>query len=322
MELIIELPGRGSQATDLRKFAGETITIGRGFDNDLILSDPHICAHHAVLEIDESGKIQLRDLNSVNGTFIKKAARVEGSCTIDSGDVFYVGKSRIRIYRPDHEVLPSIRLTWVEKLAQLANRPVLTGAACLLAVILSLYLKYTVEIGQYNIGRELLAAMGLLILLGLWPTAWTLFARYKKHDSRFFANLSSIVVFMILLTFIDKFESWLAYHQGESIFVSGVMLVVSLAMVLLLFWFNFYLSIFINNKKRWIYSGAVTAVIAGALYLGTTLDDDRFTTKPEYTQNLFPPSISFYSTQSTDEFLQEAGKVFETALEQTSFKAE
>ena len=54
---------------------GEQLTIGRHADNDLVIDDPTVSGHHAVIEKMSYG-YQIRDLNSTNGIRIdgKKTA--------------------------------------------------------------------------------------------------------------------------------------------------------------------------------------------------------------------------------------------------------
>lgn len=46
------------------------ITIGRNPTNDIIINNPNVSSNHAVIIIEVSGDIILRDLNSTNGTFV------------------------------------------------------------------------------------------------------------------------------------------------------------------------------------------------------------------------------------------------------------
>lgn len=45
------------------------ITVGRGADCDLVLDEPEISRHHALIEVTPTG-IVLKDLGSANGTFV------------------------------------------------------------------------------------------------------------------------------------------------------------------------------------------------------------------------------------------------------------
>jgi len=51
--------------------ADGTISIGR-MNSDLIIKDPDVSRKHAILEIDPSGQVLLRDLGSRNGTFVNQ----------------------------------------------------------------------------------------------------------------------------------------------------------------------------------------------------------------------------------------------------------
>lgn len=46
------------------------LSIGRGEDNQLVIMDLHISAHHALLEPLADGRFELLDLNSTGGTFV------------------------------------------------------------------------------------------------------------------------------------------------------------------------------------------------------------------------------------------------------------
>lgn len=71
---------------------GEQVTIGRIPDNDIVLDDVTVSRRHAVLA-NESGKWIVRDLRSLNGTYLNHA-RVD-EAVINHGDELQVGKYRL-----------------------------------------------------------------------------------------------------------------------------------------------------------------------------------------------------------------------------------
>ena len=310
MELTIELVGRGGRNFDLLQVEGERIRIGRAFDNDIILTDPHVCPHHAVIETDEHGKIQLRDLGSVNGTHTANHQALENSIDIKSGDEFILGKSRIRIYRRDHAVPPSIRLSGVENLAHLAGQPLVAGGVILLAVLISLFAQYTNAIKEFNVSRELITTTGVILLICLWPACWTMYSRLKKHESHFITQLSVTMLYVIVVTLIQKLLNWLTFHFGLGLSLSLLGIAVILALSLLLIWANYYLAVFLSSKRRWAYSLILTSLLGSFAYLGHSFDADRFKRRPEYAAQLFLPAITFYSTRSTERYLADADYIF------------
>ena len=67
----------------------KSIKIGRSSSNDVVINDPTVSAHHAVLTETASGYI-LKDLNSSNGTFVNGSfvskAELHTEDTITVGD--------------------------------------------------------------------------------------------------------------------------------------------------------------------------------------------------------------------------------------------
>ena len=314
MELIIELVGRGSRQFDLQRVAGERITIGRAFDNDIILSDPHVCAHHAVLEENEKGEILLKDLGSINGSFTKDHVAVNEACVVSSGDEFVLGKTRIQIYQRDHKVAPSIRLTWLEQLAFIASKPSVLVSIIAGAVILSLFYQYANDIKSFHPGRYLVTLISVLLVGSFWPAVWALFARMKKHDARVVAQLSATMLFVIVVTLLQKTDKWLAFHFGTGMMLEIFESVLIIALAFLLIWMNYYLSIFQTSRKRWIYAMSLTAILSGLTYMATSFNDDRFKSRPMYNTTLYPPSMTFYSGQSINEYLRNTDNIFDEAV--------
>ncbi|MBI3776128.1 MAG: FHA domain-containing protein [Gammaproteobacteria bacterium] len=91
----------GDVATNEFELTKTQVTIGRSADNDIVLDDPLVSGHHAlVVAGDGSRALLLQDLNSTNGT------RINGNDIRNSplkhGDALQIGRSIFRVY--DDEV--------------------------------------------------------------------------------------------------------------------------------------------------------------------------------------------------------------------------
>ena len=71
----------------------EITTAGRHEDSDMLLDDVSVSRHHAIFTRTASGRITLRDLNSLNGTYVN-GARVEET-TLHSADEVQIGKFKL-----------------------------------------------------------------------------------------------------------------------------------------------------------------------------------------------------------------------------------
>jgi len=73
----------------------DVVTIGRGHDNTLVLSDMSVSRNHARLERLDGGAFRLVDLDSLNGTYYQKT-RINQS-TIKPGDQFRLGTTVVEL---------------------------------------------------------------------------------------------------------------------------------------------------------------------------------------------------------------------------------
>jgi hypothetical protein len=72
------------------------VRIGREVvDNDLVLDDPSVSRHHALIEALDGG-FQIRDLGSSNGTFLN-GMRLDRPLRLSAGDQLKVGQIQISI---------------------------------------------------------------------------------------------------------------------------------------------------------------------------------------------------------------------------------
>jgi pSer/pThr/pTyr-binding forkhead associated (FHA) protein len=84
---------RGATAGETLELAGEVTTVGRQKGNDLVLDDVTVSRHHALFTITASGRVTVRDLNSLNGTYVN-GSRVE-EVTLRTFDEVQIGKFKL-----------------------------------------------------------------------------------------------------------------------------------------------------------------------------------------------------------------------------------
>lgn len=71
-----------------------TVRIGRSNENDIVFNDPKVSRMHAEL-VWEQSVFTLRDLGSINGTFVNGERLSESSRVLRDGDDIILGKQRL-----------------------------------------------------------------------------------------------------------------------------------------------------------------------------------------------------------------------------------
>ena len=78
-------PGKGS-----RFLLADTTTIGRSPSSEIFLDDVTVSRKHALVAVSESGAFTIKDLGSLNGTYVNAEPVVE--VQLSSGDEIQIGK--------------------------------------------------------------------------------------------------------------------------------------------------------------------------------------------------------------------------------------
>lgn len=94
----LEVLNRNDEVQARHALPALPVRIGRSYDNDIILDDPHVAPQHAVLELNDTG-VLVRDLGSRNG--IVHQNRRHAELALDGECIFRLGHSRLRV-RPSN----------------------------------------------------------------------------------------------------------------------------------------------------------------------------------------------------------------------------
>jgi ABC transport system ATP-binding/permease protein len=89
------LPSVDRKPTARMPLPAKAMRIGRGPDNDLVLSDLNVSRHHAELRKSPTGTYEIVDLNSHNGTFVN-GQQVSGQL-VSEQDIVSIGNSTFRL---------------------------------------------------------------------------------------------------------------------------------------------------------------------------------------------------------------------------------
>ena len=102
--ITLKLKNKSVETYQLQK--GESLTIGRRDDNDVVIDDPSVSGHHA--KIDALGdRWVLIDLKSKNGSFVNE--QLVDSHWLKGGDVIAIGGHSLVLDFAENELLPTVQ---------------------------------------------------------------------------------------------------------------------------------------------------------------------------------------------------------------------
>jgi len=315
VELIIETLGTTHNVLDRSKYAGRDISIGRAFDNDLILTDEHIDAHHARVYQDNEGQFWISDLKSVNGIRKHKSHRRQQRWPLQSGDIFMLGRNKIRIYFSDHKLPEAVKIRPAESfLLWLGRMPVLIGLF-LLYLGISLFAVWMQNTGDWE--WEQIANSQLRTVLTFTGLAFVVYllSILFKRGGNFLSHLG-VLMLVFLLGKLLAVITGIAYFNANSdtdrlldIVAAGN----SYLMIFLYLWCILYLAFHMPLLRRTVTALISVAILAGLSFLGQAQFREYQDRNINVDNTHLPPQLLLRQATAEDAFFTQAFELFDEA---------
>ncbi len=165
-------------------------TIGRGYENDIILDDRYVDPLHAKLEWDGSGTLLLVDQQSRNGTYDFPSGQRVVRVALHSGAELRLGRTTLRFLDESHRVEPTLVESAPAHWVVLSESPVTALAICAATGVLYAVNEYLGKTSRVTAAALLGESLAALLVLVVWAGAWGLLNRVTQHRFRFLEHLA------------------------------------------------------------------------------------------------------------------------------------
>ncbi len=321
--VIIESAMRPGGRVRVEPFEG-TVSIGRAYDNDLILLDRSVSPHHLrVREIHpeeiepgpadsaphtREGVFEVEDLGSENGVRLGRRTVRGDSVLVTSGEELIIGRTRLRLFTPDHPVRETESLNSVGLLFE-PSRTLLAWATVALSVAAIGLLAFSSSDGYDTGTTVLVATLGAATITVGWAAAWALVGRVLGHRAAFSSHAAVISTALAGAAVGSELTGWLSFVLPriwiEPLCSTAAVFVVAAAAVTA----SLRLATHLRGVSRLVAGCAVASLVAAGVlfFLVMPLIDTAY---PVYPAQLRPVPAALLSTESVDEFLTESEGVF------------
>lgn len=311
MELVFRISDSPVRPSTYQKVACNTeLSIGRAFDNDLILNDPTISPHHAKISIDEEGSLWFSDLDSLNGSF-KDRTKVTGQVELKSGSELTLGKTTLNVFSPDHPVESAVQIQPASALTNwLANPLILATSVVLVALFYGIeqWLNMFQEFKWQEIINIELIIFGSALSIGIF---WSIVGRIFKHEANFKSQMKIILIFMIIQFLVTKLIDVMLFNSLNYAFAMTLMLGMEFILVAGLLWFNLQLATNQTFEQRLRTSVVVSAALIVLSIYSEVINQSEFSDSPEYVKLLHPPALRLTDGVKEDQFVTDISVVFD-----------
>lgn len=315
--VVVETFDRYHRVRDRIKFHRLPATIGRAYDNDIILDDPYVSPHHARIERTSAGQVLIADLHSTNGLFDLSEPRQRADLiTVDDETRVRLGRTLLRIRTPRY----AVSQTRVERLGSITLDALLNSRTVFLTVLavfaaVQFTDSYLISYEDRNPGRVFFdSVLPFIGFIWLWAGVWAVFSRLNYHQSYFFPHGTVVTVALLAITAVDFIEKILRFGLGAdpSNPVVDSIKIAAFAFPLLYAHLRFVSS---RSPRRVARYSAIMIAVLSTLFLGSTLVyQNEFTSEPEYMATLLPAHFQFVPSKSLEEWGESLSSIEEQVI--------
>jgi hypothetical protein len=309
MEIIIEEISRGHKLIGRHKFLKQSVSIGRGYQNDIIVSDPHVCSDHLSVEFDGEHWL-VTDSGSINGSFIEDSKDLLKQHRVQSGDIITLGKSQIRIVFPNHPVEESVTFSPFENLVDIARHPITLICSVVLFAFVSGFLYYLNSPKEVTFTQLLVPSIKMTLIFAMWPAGIAIVSLLTKHDTRILSQLGVCFVFFNLMWMNDILERFVQFNVSSQWPFMWLLTLIPIGLAFCLFWFNTSIGFHTTKQRRMAVSIGLTVLLFGGSALIKLSKKPDFIPFPRYNATLMTPDFHVTSSSSVDEFVEDSAKLF------------
>ncbi|MBC7734137.1 MAG: FHA domain-containing protein [Bacteriovorax sp.] len=314
---VIEILDRDGQVRQTVSVHTWPLRVGRALDNDLVLSDPHVAAHHLVVDRDPNveGAHELRVGETRNGVFCaSKRLRSGEHCTLAlNSDAnasasasewtdLMLGRTRLRLRLPGHALQPELPLAAATPLTRRLGLPLIAVLVLLVAQLFGTYLDVDPDSLARALGSMLMASLAGAVV---WCGAWALLSKTFTRQARFgwhlrvflFASIALLLVSGVPAVLAFAFSwPWMSDFSFVGTFVVGAVAI---------YFHLLAVEPARHSLLRWVVGLGALVGIGLTLWLNVQRTD--MYGEELYMNHLFPPALRLVRPVAADRFVNGLG---------------
>jgi pSer/pThr/pTyr-binding forkhead associated (FHA) protein len=209
----VEILSRHRDVVSRVRIAGAEVTVGRGYDNDVIIDDPYVAARHLRVSRDAAGQLVAEDLDSVNGIFLDGGKGPITRLVIDGSMPFRIGHTLLRIRTSEYMVEP-------ERMVRAERSALSTAMVAAMTVIVFGFIALRVwlaQTGEPRLSNYMTPLLTMAAVLLVWVGIWALVSRLLAGRSQFLRNLTIALVAVLASLLYNEFAKYAAFGLTWSV---------------------------------------------------------------------------------------------------------
>jgi hypothetical protein len=223
----VEVLSRHRDVAARHRCRGPAVTIGRAYDNDVVIDDPYVAPAHLRIMRDDSGALFAEDLGTVNGLFVDRGRERLQRVRVDGNRTIRIGNTLLRVREGGQPVAPERayrreRRNWIAAAVM--------GAAIIGIDVLWIWLS---ETSEPKVTRYVSPLFGFVLMAMIWIAGWSILTRIFAGEARFQRNMVAAFAGLLVYSIYNEVGAFAAFSFASRTIASfhGMLVWVLLAAV-------------------------------------------------------------------------------------------
>ncbi|PLX99542.1 MAG: hypothetical protein C0622_10235 [Desulfuromonas sp.] len=313
----LEVLNRGGRVTQRIALGRNPVRIGRAYDNEVVIDDPFVSPHHALLEWSDVG-IRIIDHDSLNGIRIDGRGRVTDSELLRCGDLLHLGHTQLRFRSAAFALSPTRRDGRVPTLPGLFEQPLLRLASFLLVFAVLLLGNYLETVREFELLKALPGTLFPLSFIPFWALGWSFASRIMIQRWNFWPHCSIAATGMLLLLLTESLISYFVFAFDLDAVGEPLDYLFSYLVIAAVLYFSLLHSS-ATPPRQLLKSSIGVATLCIALLLVTNLARfDDFDNEPVYAATFKAPFFRLSGGESSADFFAATDLLLERVAEEVA----
>jgi len=314
--LVIQSGVKHGRIAEVTRSNGARLRIGRGYDNDIVLTDRHVAPRQ--VEFFRAGEHwHLRVLDRTNPVFLNDRQLVGETPRVHPGDTLSLGRTHLSIHTANQPVDRTHKLVLAHWLARDSLPPYIPVAALALLALLDLALTWLESSTSLTWTAPVYGQLVAVVIVVAWAGLWAVAGRVARHQPHFGLQLIAAACVMLLTSVLVLGAEYLAYPFHDRLISEAFYWAALFTLMALLLHLN--LVIATNLLRVRVAALAMSALLVTVLYGFNVFSKSEADplSLPDYSRTLAPPPLSTLGAGSAETyFTRVAGAMERLAREQ------
>lgn len=301
--MFLEVLGRHGEVVGRHRIESLPLTIGRAYDNTVIVDDPYVAPHHIRLDRNEDGAIMATDLGTKNAFSVLPAKAKVRNAVLPLEGSLRMGHTLVRLRSATAAVVPEREETpgWASRAP---------WYACLAFALVCAFIAgetYFANTEDPSPSRYVATLGGAVTAVVIWVGFWAVLSRLLIGRPNFWLHAFTAATGLAGIAIWSLLAETIGYGFSLPVMSDVMQFGVALLAAVALF---VHIKL-LHPRLRWIPS----VVAGGALALyGATVVTEKFdafndSAGPRYWSDLKVPAMRFRDGESLDAFFAGAKKL-------------